>query len=96
MLITLAAFASEPGAVAYSELMAQYAQQHGVAPLTQRELELLPLIAQRLTVAEIARDLVISPNTVKKHLSNIYTKLGVHNRRQAVVKALEVGLLPPL
>jgi len=91
----LAAFARIPGATVQRELLARYARLHGITPLTPRELELLPLLAQRLTVAEIAGYLVISPNTVKKHLSNIYAKLGVRNRRQAVAKAIDVGLLPP-
>ena len=77
------------------ELAAQYMQLYQITPLTQRELELMDLIALRLTVKEMAGRLVISPNTVKKHVSNIYTKLGVNNRRQAIARAREVGLLPP-
>ena len=65
-----------------------------MTPLTQRELDLLALLAQRLTVDEMAARLVISPNTVKKHMSNIYVKLGAGNRRQAVAKAIAAGLLP--
>lgn len=76
-------------------LTAHYAKRHGVTPLTPREIELLGLIRQRLSIKEIAQALVISPNTVKKHNNNIYTKLGVRNRRAAVGKAEELGLLPP-
>jgi LuxR family maltose regulon positive regulatory protein len=90
----LAAFAGEPDMAGRRELTAQYVRLHGITPLTRRELELLALIEQRLTVAEMAEQLVISPNTVKKHVSNIYTKLGVNNRRQAATKAREAGLLP--
>jgi LuxR family maltose regulon positive regulatory protein len=90
----LAAFAGEPGMAERRELMAQYVRLHGITPLTQRELEMLALVERRLTVDEMAGRLVISPNTVKKHVNNIYTKLGVNNRRQAVAKAVEVGLLP--
>ena len=68
------------------QLMAQYVRLHGISPLTRRELELLALVEHRLTVEEMAEQLVISPNTVKKHVNNIYTKLGVNNRRQAVAK----------
>ena len=90
----LAVFAEEPQAAARRDLTAQYVRWHGITPLTQRELQLLLVMEQRLTVNEMAEQLVISPNTVKKHVSSIYTKLGVNNRRQAVAKARDVGLLP--
>jgi len=75
---------------------AQFAKLYGITPLTPREIELLVLIRQRLSIEEIAATLVISPNTVKKHANNIYTKLGVRNRRAALTKAEELSLLPPL
>jgi LuxR family maltose regulon positive regulatory protein len=62
-------------------------------PLSERELEVLGLLAQRLSNKEIANQLVISPLTVKKHASNIYLKLGVKNRRQAVREALALAIL---
>lgn len=62
-------------------------------PLTDRELEVLALLAERLTNAEICRRLVISLPTVKSHTSNIYTKLGVDNRRAAVAQARTLGIL---
>ena len=52
-------------------------------PLTEREQEILELIAAGLTNREIAAQLVISPETVKKHAGHIYGKLGVHNRTEA-------------
>lgn len=64
-----------------------------VEPLTDRELEILALLAQRLTAKEIAQALVISPMTVKRHASNIYGKLQVNGRREAVAKATRLGLL---
>jgi LuxR family maltose regulon positive regulatory protein len=64
-----------------------------VAGLTTREMEVLELLAQRLTNKEIARKLVVSTNTVKSHTLNIYGKLDVHGRREAVVKAKQMGLL---
>ena len=61
--------------------------------LTNRELEVLDLLAQRLTNKEIAARLHISPRTVKKHTINLYQKLAVDNRRQAVASALALGIL---
>jgi LuxR family maltose regulon positive regulatory protein len=65
-----------------------------VEPLTNRELEVLELMAKRLTNKEIAAQLVISSGTVKQHTHNIYQKLNVNGRRQAVAKATELGILP--
>jgi LuxR family maltose regulon positive regulatory protein len=64
-----------------------------VEPLTSRELEVLHLLGAGYTNRQIADALVISLNGVKKHNSNIYGKLGVHSRTQAVVRAQELGLL---
>lgn len=64
-------------------------------PLTQRELQVLALIAAGASNRDIADSLVISPNTVKKHTSNIFGKLAVASRTQALVRATELGLLPP-
>jgi len=64
-----------------------------VEPLTPRELEVLHLLGQGCSNREIAEALVITLNGVKKHTSNIYGKLGVHSRTQAVVRAQELGLL---
>ncbi len=62
--------------------------------LTNREYEVLTLLAQRLSNKEIAEQLSISLDTVKSHTSNIYSKFVVNNRKQAVDKALELDLLP--
>jgi ATP/maltotriose-dependent transcriptional regulator MalT len=65
-----------------------------VEPLSERELEVLELIAKGLTNPEIASRLFLTLNTVKTHARNIYGKLGVHNRTQAVARSQELGLLP--
>lgn len=62
-------------------------------PLTQRELEVLHLVAEGLTNQQIATRLVISIRTVKKHIENIHGKLGVKNRTQATTRARSLGLL---
>ena len=64
--------------------------------LTRREAEILGLLAERWTDKEIAARLVIAPNTVRKHTSTIYDKLGVGSRREAVDAARALGLLPSL
>ena len=63
------------------------------AELTDRELEVLKLIAIGKDNAEIARDLFISPKTVKNHISNILMKLQIENRIQAAVYAVRSGLV---
>ena len=64
-----------------------------IEPLSNRELEILSLLNQRLHNKEIAEKLFISPETVKRHTINIYGKLNVHNRREAVDKANALGML---
>ncbi|MFL7871510.1 MAG: LuxR C-terminal-related transcriptional regulator, partial [Anaerolineales bacterium] len=61
--------------------------------LSERELEVLRFIADGLSNPEIARRLYLSPNTLKAHAQNIFLKLDVHNRVQAVKRAKELGLI---
>jgi LuxR family maltose regulon positive regulatory protein len=64
-----------------------------VDPLSQRELEVLRLLRSELRGPEIARELVVSLNTLRTHTQNIFSKLGVNNRRAAVRRAEELNLL---
>ncbi len=74
--------------------MAKHTQvQPLLEPLSERELQVLQLLAQGASNLEIAQELVIVVDTVKRHISRIFSKLGVQNRVQAVRQAEELGLL---
>ena len=64
-----------------------------IEPLSERELEVLKLLGTELNGPEIARELMVSLNTVRTHTKSIYNKLGVNNRRTAVRRAEELDLL---
>jgi LuxR family maltose regulon positive regulatory protein len=64
-----------------------------IDPLTDRELEVLQLLAEGLSNKAIAERLVVAPSTIKQHLKNIYGKLDVHNRTQAVARVQELDLI---
>ena len=63
-----------------------------IEPLSERELEVLRLLGTELNGPEIARELMVSLNTMRTHTKNIYSKLGVHNRQAAVRRAEELDL----
>lgn len=63
-------------------------------PLSDREHEVLILLAEGRTTAAVAMQLLIAESTVKWHIRNIYGKLGVASRVQAIVRARTLGLLP--
>jgi DNA-binding NarL/FixJ family response regulator len=70
-----------------------YQRAEPVESLTQREIELLRLVAEGMSNKAIAQTLSISENTVKYHMKNILQKLGVQNRTEAVTQAIRAGLL---
>jgi len=79
-------------------LMQYFSNPHPAAPpdafpeLTGREHEIMELIARHETNPEIAKHLYLSPKTVRNHVSNIFTKLQVADRAQAIIRAREAGL----
>jgi LuxR family maltose regulon positive regulatory protein len=64
-----------------------------VEPLSERELEVLRLLQTHLSSTGIAEELTISANTVRTHIKNIYSKLNVHNRQDALQRAQELELI---
>lgn len=84
-------------------LISEFAQRPTAKPqpilaleeLTQRETEVLQLVAEGLSNPEIAARLVVTDETVKTHVSHILSKLGLRDRTQAVVTAYETGLVIP-
>jgi predicted ATPase/DNA-binding CsgD family transcriptional regulator len=70
-------------------------QSLALAGLSERETEVLRLVASGQSNAEIAKELVLSVRTVEKHVANIYTKIGARGRADAATYAMRHGLLPP-
>jgi len=66
---------------------------HAVWEISEQDVDSLELLAERYQNKEIAEKLFISTTTVKSHLKNIYQKLNVGNRREAVEKAKALGIL---
>ena len=64
-----------------------------IEPLSERELDVLRLLATDLDGPDIARELVVSLNTMRTHTKSIYAKLGVNNRRAAVRRGEELDLV---
>jgi len=85
--------AAELAAVTAAGHPAKPVDQPLVEPLSERELEVLRLIAAGLSNQDIAYRLIIAPGTVKRHINNIYGKLQVGSRTQAVAVARELRLL---
>ena len=64
-------------------------------PLSASELRVLRYLPTNLRAPEIAAELFVSLNTIRTHMRNVYAKLGVHSRADAVNRARELGLLSP-
>ncbi len=79
---------------AAARLMREMRQPESPEPLTERETEVLGLLARGRANKEITRDLHIGEKTVKAHVSNILGKLGVQSRTQAALHAVRSGLIP--
>ncbi len=75
------------------QVMGSMRQEEILEPLTNRELQILELLRERLTNKEIAAQLMISPGTIKGHTIRLYHKLDVNGRHQAVNKAIALGIL---
>ena len=72
----------------------QLGAQQSDDPLSERELEMLALLATGRSNSEIARELFVAMGTVKSHAGNIYRKLDAKNRAEAIGRARELNLLP--
>ena len=77
-----------------SEISSKGNSSQLIEPLTRREMDLLGLIADGLSNSEIANSLCVSVNTIKVHTRNLYGKLNVRSRTQALRRARELDLLP--
>jgi LuxR family maltose regulon positive regulatory protein len=93
----LAAFGKAEGRTPVTQLLIEHkvrpAKDMLVEPLSERELEVLRLLGTELNGPEIARELMVSLNTMHTHTQSIYNKLGVNNRRMAIRRAEELNLL---
>ena len=76
-----------------SEQATRWAPAQPIEPLTEREMEVLSRVAAGLANRQIADDLVVVVDTVKKHVSRVLRKLSADNRTQAVARARALGLL---
>jgi len=87
------AFAQDPAATGPRDQAGTVIVAGLVEPLSHRELEVLRLLASGKPNQQIAEELVVALNTVKKHVGHILSKLGAINRTEATARARELGLL---
>jgi DNA-binding NarL/FixJ family response regulator len=78
--------------MAYFERPAPSAEREAFPELTEREREILEYVARGMSNAEITARLVLSPKTVRNHVSNVFSKLQVRDRAEAIVRAREAGM----
>lgn len=87
------ALAAMPGQARAEGVDPLLANRRLVEPLTNREMDVLELLAHRLSNKEIAESLFVAPSTIQTHLTNVFQKLNACNRREAVMRAREIGIL---
>jgi LuxR family maltose regulon positive regulatory protein len=85
--------AEQPSSAGESSLPTSPTAEPLVEPLSERELDVLRLFTTELSGPEIAQELMIALSTVRTHTKSIYSKLDVTNRRAAVKRAAELGLI---
>jgi LuxR family maltose regulon positive regulatory protein len=81
------------GLLARTPLAPPAGPQSSAEPLSAGELRVLRYLPTNLTASELARELSVSPNTIKTHMRHLYAKLGTHRRAEAVTRARDLGLL---
>ena len=77
----------------YPEKQKELSIEEAIVELSNREVEVLEQLAQGLSYTTIAKNIFLSPSTVRKHIENIYKKLQVHNKLEAVQKARRQNLI---
>jgi len=77
----------------FNKVIGLYSTEENSEVVSKREKEVLKLIENGAKNSEIAKELFITESTAKSHILNIFSKLGVHNRVQAVAKAKEIGII---
>jgi len=94
LLSVLGGGSPSPHKISFSEIENQKSKiENLLEPLSEREMDVLRLLDSSLSTTEIADALFVSVHTVRSHLKNVYSKLGVHSRYEAAAKAKDIGIL---